>query len=579
MVVPRQVGFHPTRDALHGGGAREEHEGAAVGRAHLPQDALGQRLLVERVRGLGHAAVDQQPDLPREVERAAELGRARVVAAKASRHQREVAPPRGQRGARQRDGDGLGEEMLAQDRGHIHGCGGERHARPTLALAGGPGLDPVDAPRNRLGEQRLRACREGVGTLGVGVELERVRLLHRVVLQQPKRAGQRLHGVAQAVRHGVGRGDAALAASLTRRSGELVQIHAKALERVLARLDLSQRRVHTRLGAGTHTQVRQEAAASVGQQRAQQMPHGGLGELQAEVLARDILDLVRLVQDHMLVVRQEAAAACAQRQVAEEQRVVAHQQVGVLHAPSRRLIEALLVGGTPTTHAVVRVALGLVPDRPRRLDRKRGQGTVARLHGPVLELVQRMTLLLVGEEPILPLARQAQSTQAEVVAATLDQHRAELVGGHGAKQRDVLLEDLLLQTDRLRDHHHALATLHDAPDRRDQVREALAHSRAGLHHQTTLALERLLDQLRHLQLLRTELEAGKTTRERTGVAQDGFGVQGHGPSLAVVRNASGTSTGFSRARFQRPFMRQCRPEATPCSSDRSRIRRLPSTPT
>jgi hypothetical protein len=59
----------------------------------------------------------------------------------------------------------------------------------------------------------------------------------------------------------------------------------------------------------------------------------------------------------------------------------------------------------------------------------------------------------------------------------------ELVGNHRIEQRDVLVDQLFLQRDRVRADDHALAVREDALDRRNEVGEALARAGAGLDHQ------------------------------------------------------------------------------------------------
>ena len=84
----------------------------------------------------------------------------------------------------------------------------------------------------------------------------------------------------------------------------------------------------------------------------EQVPDARLPAAHAEVLGRDILDRVRLVEDHVVVVREDPPTAHAQREVTEVERVVADENLRVLHASARGLEEALLVGRALATHAV-----------------------------------------------------------------------------------------------------------------------------------------------------------------------------------------------------------------------------------
>ena len=73
------------------------------------------------------------------------------------------------------------------------------------------------------------------------------------------------------------------------------------------------------------------------------------------MLGRNVFNAVRFVEYHVIVRRQELNTLVAQRQVRKEQRMVADQQVTVLHAPPRGLIETLAIGWALSSHAVVRV--------------------------------------------------------------------------------------------------------------------------------------------------------------------------------------------------------------------------------
>jgi hypothetical protein len=161
--------------------------------------------------------------------------------------------------------------------------------------------------------------------------------------------------------------------------------------------------------------------------------------------------------------------------------------------------------------------------------------TVAGLVGPVLDAVQRVPLLLVGKEPVLPLRGEPEPAQADVVAAALDEHRGELVGNDRVEERQVLLEQLLLQRDRVGADDHPLASLDDAPDRRQQIGEALADAGAGLDEQMLAALHRGLDRRGHLELLRPRLESREPPRDRPGLGKQARAVDRHRRTLSRER--------------------------------------------
>jgi hypothetical protein len=66
------------------------------------------------------------------------------------------------------------------------------------------------------------------------------------------------------------------------------------------------------------------------------------GDTNAEVIARDRFDRMAFVQDHGVVVRQQRDALAAQRQVAEEHRVIDDQQLGTRR--SRRAWKVMALG-------------------------------------------------------------------------------------------------------------------------------------------------------------------------------------------------------------------------------------------
>ena len=70
-------------------------------------------------------------------------------------------------------------------------------------------------------------------------------------------------------------------------------------------------------------------------QRAQHMFGARFGHANPEVAAGDALEMMGLIEDHVVVRRQERRALRAQCEIAKEQRVIADQKIRVLHAPAR----------------------------------------------------------------------------------------------------------------------------------------------------------------------------------------------------------------------------------------------------
>src|SRR5204863_9881435 len=68
-------------------------------------------------------------------------------------------------------------------------------------------------------------------------------------------------------------------------------------------------------------------------EQAQQVPHAAFTQRHSEMLCGNFLRTMSFIENHMLVIRQDAYAKVAQSQVGEEQRMIAHEQIAVLHAP------------------------------------------------------------------------------------------------------------------------------------------------------------------------------------------------------------------------------------------------------
>ena len=123
-----------------------------------------------------------------------------------------------------------------------------------------------------------------------------------------------------------------------------------------------------------------------------------VGDVQAEVVAGDGLDLVGLVEDHHVVLRQDAHVLPPQRQVGEEQGVVDHQDLGVLHPPPGLVVEALGVHRALAAHAVAVVAGHFVPHGRQGAEIEVRQRAVGRLLGPGVQPAELLDLLVVVEE-------------------------------------------------------------------------------------------------------------------------------------------------------------------------------------
>ena len=74
-----------------------------------------------------------------------------------------------------------------------------------------------------------------------------------------------------------------------------------------------------------------------------------------------------------------------------------------------------------------------VPDRDPLLQAGDNARTVARASGPAEQILQLVDVAIFGEEFFAARDRVAQTTQADVIAASLHQHGRELQRNHGVE--------------------------------------------------------------------------------------------------------------------------------------------------
>ena len=275
----------------------------------------------------------------------------------------------------------------------------------------------------------------------------------------------------------------------------------------------------------------------------------GAGNGLAEEQARRFRQLVRFVEDHRVARRQELGNAfVAQHHVGKKEMMVDHHDVGGERVAARTHHEAIAVVRATLAEAVVARRGGVRPDR--RILRHVGEiGAIAGggAGGEALDAPQLARLLARGDAGC---GAAPQAVEADVVGATLEQRGARARGQRLAHRRQVAIEELVLQ--RLgagRDDDFAAGK-----QRGNQVRERLPGAGARLGDQHLGALDRLVDRLRHLELLRPPLEAVDCFGERPlgckGVLQPGVQssastmtqtrvpISTHSPSLACMLVAS-----------------------------------------
>ncbi len=172
-----------------------------------------------------------------------------------------------------------------------------------------------------------------------------------------------------------------------------------------------------------------------------------------------------------------------------------------------------------------------------------GQRTVGRRLRPVADLANLLEFLRLVEQAVHPLERILQPPQTEVIPPTLDQHGRKLQRNDAVQKRNVLLQQLLLQTDRMRRNDNPKRPFFLSPfsysrpsplaplpfihllSRRgqnggNQVGETLAHAGAGLDDQMVPFADRAIDRLGHCQLLGPLLVMREPGGNPPGRAQD-----------------------------------------------------------
>jgi hypothetical protein len=230
----------------------------------------------------------------------------------------------------------------------------------------------------------------------------------------------------------------------------------------------------------------------------------------AEEHARGVGQRVRLVEDHRIARRQQLGeAGVAQRDVGEEQMMVDHHQIGGQRVAPRLHHEAALEVGTLAAQTVVARRGGRRPGR-RVVGHARQFAAVAGLArcGEALDLAEVAHVLRIAEQPFARVA--LQMVVADVVGAALEQGHRHRHVQRRAHARQVAIEQLILQ--RLgagRDDHLA-----PGEQRRDQIGERLAGAGARLGDQHAMAVQRLLDRQRQLELALARTVAGHGAGER-----------------------------------------------------------------
>ena len=242
---------------------------------------------------------------------------------------------------------------------------------------------------------------------------------------------------------------------------------------------------------------------------APQRRHVAQREPRAEPLGRRVLQLVRLVEDHGVVLGQDADGAVrgdAQTEIGEVERVVDDDHVGVGGALARLLGEARGRERAARAQAALRADGDLPPCSRGRLvielgpiaRQRRVEPRAQALDGVAVQRVEQAHAELHDHAP------------AGVVGAALEQLGADRLAACRGRERQVVAQQLRLQGERGRGDD-------DAPARErggHEIAEALAGAGAGLAHERAAPRQHVLDALGHDELRRPLAVRGVRAGER-----------------------------------------------------------------
>ena len=201
----------------------------------------------------------------------------------------------------------------------------------------------------------------------------------------------------------------------------------------------------------------------------------------------------------------------------EEQRVIDHHHVGREQPPARLLEETTRILSAGLGRADVRFAANLCPDLWIGLNRQIAQGAVDRRARPVGEPGE-IGLLGRVEKFVRTLHRALQAARTKIILPAFHERGLELDRENFFHDRDVLVQQLFLEVDRVRRDDRLLLFLDREKGRRNEVGKRFAHAGAGFDHEMALFFQRLRDSRRHRLLLRPILEVARL-REQAVLAQ------------------------------------------------------------
>ncbi len=188
-------------------------------------------------------------------------------------------------------------------------------------------------------------------------------------------------------------------------------------------------------------------------------------ERAAEVLRRDVLELVGLVDDERRTERNHFSVfALPDRCIRAQQMVVDDDDVGLGGALAHARDETFVVAGTLGAEARVGLGGDLVPER-KVLGQIAQLGAVARLRflRPAVDDGEQHAIARLDQSAggrrvtVDAVSVELPPVQAEVVAAPFHQRRFERDAERLLERGQILVEDLFLEVFRAGGHQHAMA--------------------------------------------------------------------------------------------------------------------------
>ena len=199
----------------------------------------------------------------------------------------------------------------------------------------------------------------------------------------------------------------------------------------------------------------------------------------------------------------------------EEEGVIDHDDVGG-EEPLARLLEETAVGlSARLGGAEVRFAAYLRPDFRIGLEREIAERSVFRPFRPLRE-AQEFGLLGGGEEFCRLLQGAFEAAGAKVILPAFHERGLELDRQDLFQDRDVFIEQLLLQRDRLRGDDGFFLLLKRVKDGGHEIGDRFPDAGARLDHEMLLLVERLGDGARHLLLFRAIFEILRLREQTAG---------------------------------------------------------------